>query len=218
MNVASTLGTGVSSLPPEGALARLGRPGAGSLAPTLGTGVSSLPPEGALASLGRPGAGSVAPTLGTDASWSSTCPRCASDGGTLVWRGARLRVIHADEQGFPAFYRVVWNAHVAEFSDLTEDERLHCQQALVLVEQALRVHIQPAKINLASLGNMVPHLHWHVVARHTWDSHWPAPVWAAPQRPRALEQEAGLTAQLPALHAALRERLTRWAAAGADAA
>ena len=57
-NEAPTLGTGVSSLPPEGALAALGRPGGGSLAPTLGTGVSSLPPEGALAALGRPGGGS----------------------------------------------------------------------------------------------------------------------------------------------------------------
>ncbi|WP_461162150.1 GNAT family N-acetyltransferase [Simplicispira piscis] len=64
-NVAPTLGTGVSSLPPEGALAALGRPGGGSMAPTLGTGVSSLPPEGALAALGRPGGGSMAPTLGT---------------------------------------------------------------------------------------------------------------------------------------------------------
>jgi predicted N-acyltransferase len=67
-SVAPTLGTGVSSLPPEGALAALGRPGGGSLAPTLGTGVSSLPPEGALAALGRPGGGSLAPTLGTGVS------------------------------------------------------------------------------------------------------------------------------------------------------
>ena len=59
-NRAPTLGTGVSSLPPEGALTALGRPGGGSLAPTLGTGVSSLHPEGALTALGWPGGGSVA--------------------------------------------------------------------------------------------------------------------------------------------------------------
>ena len=53
-NVAPTLGTGVSSLPPEGARFALGRPG-GEMAPTLGTGVSSLPPEGARFALGRPG-------------------------------------------------------------------------------------------------------------------------------------------------------------------
>ena len=55
--VAPTPGTGVSSLPPEGAQPVLGRPGAGIVAPTLGTGVSSLPPEGAQPVLGRPGAG-----------------------------------------------------------------------------------------------------------------------------------------------------------------
>ncbi|WP_313077323.1 HIT family protein [Melaminivora sp.] len=138
------------------------------------------------------------------------CPLCATDGGVLVWRGARLRVIHADEPGFPAFYRVVWNAHVAEFSDLTEEERAHCLQALVLVEQVLRAQLQPAKINLASLGNVVPHLHWHVVARHDGDSHWPAPIWAAPQRARVPEQEAEVAMRLPALHEALRERLDDW--------
>ena len=57
-NVAPTLGTGVSSLPPEGALAALGRPGSGSRPPTLGTGVSLLPPKGELAGLGRSSAGS----------------------------------------------------------------------------------------------------------------------------------------------------------------
>ncbi|MDB5849858.1 MAG: lipoprotein releasing system, ATP-binding protein [Rhodoferax sp.] len=56
-NVTPTLGTGVSSLPPEGASPALGRPGGGDLTPTLGTGVSSLPPEGALPALGRPGGG-----------------------------------------------------------------------------------------------------------------------------------------------------------------
>ena len=45
------------------------------------------------------------------------------------------------------------------------------------VEQALRQHLQRTKINLAALGNLVPHLHWHVIARFDWDSHFPAPVW-----------------------------------------
>ncbi len=42
--------------------------------------------------------------------------------------------------------------------------------------------LRPAKINLASLGNVVPHLHWHVVARFEWDSHFPQPIWASAQR------------------------------------
>ena len=115
------------------------------------------------------------------------CPLCGGDGGTLVWRGPRMRVVHAAEEaerGFPGFYRVIWNAHVPEFSDLAEADRAHCMAAVAVVEQVLREQLQPAKINLAALGNMVPHLHWHVIARFAWDSHFPAPVWAPPQRER----------------------------------
>ena len=140
---------------------------------------------------------------------SPDCPLCAQDGGQLVWRGDKLRVIRADEAGFPAFYRVVWNAHVAEFSDLNAFERAHCMDVVVQVEQALRQHLQPTKINLATLGNMVAHLHWHVIARFDWDSHFPAPVWAAAQRQRVLEPEAALRGLLPSMEAQLRECLGR---------
>ena len=138
-----------------------------------------------------------------------TCPLCAEDGGALVWRGERLRVIRAQEAGFPAFYRVVWNAHVAEFSDLAGADRVRCMEAVTLVEQALRQHLSPTKVNIAALGNMVPHLHWHVIARFDWDSHFPSPVWAAAQRPSPAAQEAGLRTLLPALEAQLQSRLAQ---------
>ena len=142
---------------------------------------------------------------------SIRCPLCVQDGGTLIWRGDKLRVIRADEEaarGFPAFYRVVWNRHVAEFSELSAAERTQCMDAVVAVEQALRTHLQPAKINIAALGNMVPHLHWHVMARFDWDSHFPAPVWDQAQRERAVEQEGAVRERLPALEAQLRQSLS----------
>ena len=142
------------------------------------------------------------------------CPLCREDGGALIWRGARLRVIRADEAGFPAFYRVVWNAHVAEFSDLTQAERQHCMDAVTVVEQVLREHLAPTKVNLAALGNMVPHLHWHVIARFDWDSHFPAPVWAAAQRPSPAAQEGAVRDRLPALEADLRTHLQAALVAG----
>ena len=126
------------------------------------------------------------------------CPLCDADGGLLVFRNDELRVIQASETGFPAFYRVVWNRHVAEFSDLSAAERETCLHAVVVVEQILRRELQPVKINLAALGNMVPHLHWHVIARFDWDSHFPAAIWANAQRARDAEREAAVAAQLPA--------------------
>jgi diadenosine tetraphosphate (Ap4A) HIT family hydrolase len=107
--------------------------------------------------------------------------------------------VHADEPGFPAFYRVVWQAHVREFSQLAAPDRHECVDTLVIVEQALLRHLQPTKVNLASLGNAVPHLHWHVIARFDWDSRFPGPVWAAAQRPADAARLQAVAARLPAL-------------------
>lgn len=140
------------------------------------------------------------------------CPLCATDGGALVWRGDKLRVIRAVEAGFPAFYRVVWNDHAAEFSELSATDRIVCMDAVALVERVLREQLAPTKINLAALGNMVAHLHWHVIARYDWDSHFPASVWAAAQRERDEEREAEIARQLPQVDEVLQKALTLWAA------
>ena len=121
------------------------------------------------------------------------CHLCEADGGLLVFKNDQLRVIQAKESSFPAFYRVVWNAHQPEFSDLTADERTSCMNAVVAVERALRELLKPTKVNLAALGNAVPHLHWHVIARFDWDSHFPGSVWADSQRAPD-EQKLGQTA------------------------
>ena len=140
------------------------------------------------------------------------CPLCTADGGALVWRGDKLRVIRAAEQGFPAFYRVVWNDHAAELSDLSATDRIVCMDAVALVERVLREQLAPTKINLAALGNMVAHLHWHVIARYDWDSHFPASVWAAAQRERNEEREAEIARQLPQVDEVLQKALALWAA------
>eukprot|EP01036_Dinobryon_divergens_P037786 gene37786-49498_t len=135
------------------------------------------------------------------------CPLCDADGGLLVFRNEQLRVIQALEAGFPAFYRVVWNTHVAEFSDLSEADRNACMNAVLAVEQVLREQLQPTKINLAAPGNAVPHLHWHVIARFDWDSHFPGPVWAAAQRPNNAEKLAKLASQCAQINHLLAETL-----------
>lgn len=135
------------------------------------------------------------------------CPLCTGEGGRLVVATPRFRLIHAQEAGFPAFYRLVWTAHVAELSDLAAAERSLLLEALVAVEQAMREHLRPTKINLASLGNMVPHLHWHLIARFDWDSHFPAPVWAAASRTAPPDRLADVLARLPSLEGDLASRL-----------
>jgi diadenosine tetraphosphate (Ap4A) HIT family hydrolase len=77
---------------------------------------------------------------------------------------------------------VVWQEHVREMTDLPPDGREHCLRVVFAVEQALRDTLRPYKVNVASLGNQVPHLHWHVIPRFADDAHFPGPVWGARQR------------------------------------
>jgi len=135
------------------------------------------------------------------------CPLCDGEGGELVFRSDAFRVIRAQEAGFPAFYRVVWNDHASEFSDLSRDERALCMEVVACVENVLRQHLRPNKINLAALGNAVPHLHWHVIARFEWDSRFPGAVWATAQRDVAPDLISRVEAALPVLEEALRSAL-----------
>ncbi len=136
------------------------------------------------------------------------CPLCDGPGGAVVFAGPKFRVIRADEPGFPAFYRLVWNDHVAEFSDLPAAERLLCIDAVVQVEESLRAHLGPVKVNLAALGNAVPHLHWHIIARFAWDTHFPAAVWAQPHREAPPDAVASIESLRPALENDLRARFS----------
>jgi diadenosine tetraphosphate (Ap4A) HIT family hydrolase len=135
------------------------------------------------------------------------CSLCDSEGGALVYRAEKFRVVRADEVGFAAFYRVIWNTHAAEFSDLAAKDRQLCMEAVVAVELALREQLQPTKINVASLGNMVPHVHWHVIARFAWDSHFPAPVWAQAQRPSPVVPLDAVVSQRGATEALMVQKL-----------
>lgn len=114
------------------------------------------------------------------------CPICTADNEEILWRNDKLRVIAVhNEANAPAFCRVIWQNHVAEMTDLDAAERTELMETVYRVESAMRQVFKPAKINLASLGNVVPHLHWHVIARFADDANFPAPIWAAAQRTSA---------------------------------
>ncbi len=110
------------------------------------------------------------------------CELCKTDGGDVVLTNEWLRVTLVDEPDYPGYVRVIWNDHVREMSELSDDQRLTLMRTVFAVESAQREVLAPLKINLASLGNMTPHLHWHVIARFADDLHYPQPVWGAPQR------------------------------------
>lgn len=110
------------------------------------------------------------------------CELCSTTGGLLLWRSQHCRVILVEDADYPGFCRIIWNEHVKEMTDLPATLRTELMNTVFAVESAVREIMQPEKINLASLGNMTPHLHWHVIPRYIDDKHFPNPIWAAPVR------------------------------------
>jgi diadenosine tetraphosphate (Ap4A) HIT family hydrolase len=126
-------------------------------------------------------------------------------GGNEIYRCETYRIVLVDDVSFPGFCRVIWNAHVAEATDLDWPERSVLMNAVWLIEQAVREVMAPDKVNLASLGNVVPHLHWHVIPRYRDDTHFPSPVWAAASRPADAAALDARRAKLPALTERIRQ-------------
>lgn len=105
------------------------------------------------------------------------CALCHPENENILWQDDRCRVILVEDPDYPGFCRVIWGAHVKEMTDLTKPERSHLMAVVFVTEEILRETMHPDKINLASLGNQVPHLHWHVIPRFADDAHFPDPIW-----------------------------------------
>ena len=130
------------------------------------------------------------------------CPLCDLNEKDGLWANDECVVISAQIAGVGTICRVVWRAHVREMSDLGLAERRAFMDTVFAVEAAMKRHARPTKMNLASLGNLVPHLHWHIIPRYQDDAYFPDAVWAAARRPGA---ERPLSDEL--LRAALCEAL-----------
>lgn len=127
------------------------------------------------------------------------CPLCAADASSL-WDDGFCRVIAVDDRDYPGFCRVILDRHVREMSDLADAERIRLMRVVFAVEAIVLRLTGADKINLASFGNQVPHLHWHVIPRWRDDRHYPNPAWApavrATSRQRPPPDPARLRAEL----------------------
>jgi len=84
------------------------------------------------------------------------------------------------DQFFPGYCFVLTKSHVTELFHLDVATRNSVIAEVNAVAAALYSLFQPTKINYELLGNMVPHMHWHVVPRFTADPLWPRPIWSEP--------------------------------------
>ena len=138
---------------------------------------------------------------------NTKCPLCDEMGGALVWQNSEIRVVLVNEPMLPGFCRVVWQQHVAEMTDLFPHQRQIIMHVVYVVEQAVREVMQPDKVNLATLGNMVPHLHWHVIPRYQDDIYFPGSVWSEPKNQPSLQTLEQHKALVPVLRLKLQELL-----------
>jgi diadenosine tetraphosphate (Ap4A) HIT family hydrolase len=111
------------------------------------------------------------------------------------------RVLVMNDATYPWLVLVPRKTGITEVIDLDEDEQTHLMHEVTRAARALREVTACHKLNIAALGNMVPQLHVHVIARFRHDPAWPKPVWgAAPAK--AYEREA-----LDAFAASLRRNI-----------
>jgi len=139
------------------------------------------------------------------------CPLCQPDTQSVLVLRPGWRIVDAADPLFPGFTRVIWHRHVKEMTDLAPNERKELMGVVFAVEQIMRDTLAPDKINLASLGNQVPHLHWHIIARWKNDPTFPGSVWS-PVNPghepsAAWSKDLDMQQRLSVYHAALRDQL-----------
>lgn len=119
----------------------------------------------------------------------AACPLCQITGEDILFINDLYRIVAVNDPAWPGFCRIILNRHAAEMTDLPIEDRSALMKAVCVVESALRRLMQPTKINLASLGNVVPHVHWHVIPRWADDTHFPDPIWAAAKRPATVVRQ-----------------------------
>jgi diadenosine tetraphosphate (Ap4A) HIT family hydrolase len=120
----------------------------------------------------------------------------------VLWESDKLRIVRVAEPDYPGFCRVIWQAHIREMTDLSTVDRQNLMETVFAVEAVVRELCRPDKINLASFGNVVPHVHWHIIPRWQDDRHFPQPVWGTAQRSSPIHRpnadDAAFTAALTA--------------------
>lgn len=139
------------------------------------------------------------------------CALCQETPHTILWQDDFCRVVLLKDADYPGYCRVELLSHVKEMTDLNPQDRSRLMMVVCVVEAALRDLLNPTKINLASLGNKTPHLHWHVIPRFENDKHFPNSHWGEATRvdneTSVCEKPLSLS-QINALKTAISVKLT----------
>lgn len=89
--------------------------------------------------------------------------------------------IEVEDSSIP-WLKIFTKVPYKEMSQAPQNIRVEIYNLLDIIEKEMIAHYNPIKINIASFGNYMPQLHWHIMARFENDSHFPEPMWGKKQR------------------------------------
>lgn len=124
----------------------------------------------------------------------------------MIYSNSLIFIEHHDSE-IP-WLKIFTHSPYKEFSECSRAEKEMIWECLDIIEKEMLRYFSPAKINIASFGNMVQRVHWHIMARFNEDSYFPEPMWGmkqrkgdariAPMEPFLLELKDILTSRLAA--------------------
>jgi len=117
------------------------------------------------------------------------CRRWEDDHDLRIAELQHSYVILNRDQYFPGYTLLFTRAHVTELFHLDRLVRGELIEEVSRVAASLQSAFRPDKINYELLGNMVPHMHWHLVPRFATDALWPRPIWAEPHTENRLSPD-----------------------------
>jgi len=83
--------------------------------------------------------------------------------------------------------KIFTNHPYKEMSEVPKEIRYEIYDMLDSIEKVMIEYYNPTKINIASFGNYLPHVHWHIMARFESDAYYPEPMWGQKQRESMLD-------------------------------
>jgi len=102
-----------------------------------------------------------------------------------VYKNSLIRV-EIENSEIP-WLKIFTNKEIKEFSECDNETKLEIFRCLDICEKEMLAYFKPTKINIASFGNYVPHVHFHIMSRFEEDSYFPEPMWGKVQREAKLD-------------------------------
>ncbi len=104
---------------------------------------------------------------------------------SVIYENENIK-IEIEESEIP-WLKIFTQKEYKEMSEVPSEVKFEIYDLLDIIEKEMIDYYNPKKINIASFGNYMPHVHWHIMARFEGDSYFPEPMWGTKQRESKLE-------------------------------